>query len=218
MVTTGKLRIVLVEDRILFRQGLAALIHAETDLEVAGEACDVDEARRICSRTRPEIIVISERLLWQEHTPSARAILEACCPGTVLVTLRDHSPATDTVPGSMELPTLYADRDRLAFIRALRALASGTRYRHLPASLSPTITRREREILHMLVQGLSNKEIAQRLALRTQTVKNHVSRLLNKLCLVDRTQLAVYALEHHLDAPPPDLQPSASSTGHTSTR
>lgn len=212
MTTNGKLRIVLADDRALFRQGMMALIHAEIDLEVAGEAHNVDEACRICSHTRPDIVVVSERLFRQEHTPPVRAILEACCPGAALVVLYDRSSTTDTVPGSEELPVLHADQDRQAFVRSLRALAPGTRRRNRPVALPADITPREREILQMLVEGLSNKEIAQRLALRTQTVKNHVSRLLNKLCLVGRTQLAVYALKHHLGDPP---DPRLSSTTHT---
>src|SRR5205823_4997519 len=68
----------------------------------------------------------------------------------------------------------------------------------LPLSHKPVVTERERAVIGLIAQGLCNKEIAQRLNISTQTVKNHVSRLLEKLDCADRTQLAVYALEHHV--------------------
>lgn len=196
------MRMVLAEERTLFRQGLAALLTVEPDIEIVGEASDVDSARMVCKRTQPDIALLSARLVMTENSPSLCEGLRVYCPNTSIVVLRDHhrnDEAKLSATFTNHLPTIAADRDHHAFIRAIRAIFTGEEHPPMAAPSRHTITEREQEIIGMLAHGLSNKEIAQRLALSTQTVKNHVSRLLEKLALADRTQLAVYALEHHFD-------------------
>jgi DNA-binding NarL/FixJ family response regulator len=231
-----KIRLVIAEGRTLFRQGLAALLHAEADFVVVGEAANAEEAGRVCTHTRPDLILLSAGLpdTREEGTPALLPRLRVCCPDAAIVVLgkMENLEAQDDAAhcaaaqaerrralGSGADAYLHVGLDREELLRTLRAIIAarlcldnearddgaaeaGTS----PASRTDesglhegvpknAITERERSILTLIAQGLCNKEIAHRLGISTQTVKNHVSHLLEKLALADRTQLAVYALE-----------------------
>ena len=214
-----KIRLVIAEGRTLFRQALAALLCAEPDFEIVGEAATDDEIRRLCSRLQPDSVLLDAGLPCALGYDALALLtgLRAVSPETAVVVLGEAgSGAVPGLPLSERAARTAAEAERKraqnlgAFaclrptvdgnelIRTLRAAVacSGNAAEHAPHETVPHhLTEREAEILALIAQGLCNKEIAQRLNIHTQTVKNHVSHLLEKLALADRLQLAVYALE-----------------------
>jgi DNA-binding NarL/FixJ family response regulator len=224
-------RLVIAEGRTLFRQGLAALLRAEADF-VVSEAGDAAEARRVCLRVQPDLILLDAALPdGAGHDGLAvTASLRVHCPQAAIVVIGEAEGAAAPAAESREewerrralqagaAAYLRPTVDQAELFRTLRTAAAVRGGDDSLSSLSPAeiapgdaaspetgadgkpvITERERAVIALLAQGLCNKEIAHRLGISTQTVKNHVSHLLEKLALADRTQLAVYAIEHHFE-------------------
>jgi DNA-binding NarL/FixJ family response regulator len=227
-----RIRLVIAEARTLFRQGLAALLAAEPDFDIVGEAGDTDEVRRVCSRVHPDLILL-DAALPDPATPDGLAIisgLRVLCPQAAIVVLGEAGSGGSSglvLPESETDTAAQAERrralqlgaaaclqpsiDHEELIRALRtaltaqhcqdsaeeevADAESAEAGHRRREGRQSITVREKAVIGLVAQGLCNKEIAHRLGIRTQTVKNHVSHLLEKLALADRTQLALYALQ-----------------------
>lgn len=234
-----KTRLVIAEPCTLFRQGLTALLNAEPDFAVVGEAENAEETRRLCVHYKPEIALLNVAVmdaLSQEYG-SLLSALKVCCPWIVCVVLGRRTRATEAFTRcervrATELGAaayLNARVDREEMLRVLRTVRPACSERQpcetgvlsetgsaatAPSRMSQYLSGRERVIMGLIAQGLSNKEIAGRLNIGVQTVKNHISRLLEKLSLADRTQIAVYALEHPLSASAPesDSVPSAHQT------
>ncbi|HZO89852.1 MAG TPA: response regulator transcription factor [Chthonomonadaceae bacterium] len=233
----AKVRVVIAEGRTLFRQGLAALLNAEADFQVVGEAADADAARRVCIHAMPDLILLASALLEdrEEDSLSVIAGLRVCCPTATIVVLGEAGAlaAEEAEPEAAQAERrralrlgaaayLHVQLDRAELLRALRAVAAARGGADVEGDAAPpedsaagctspgeagpngkstpaaAITERERAVISLIAQGLCNKEIAHRLGISIQTVKNHVSHLLEKLALADRTQLAVYALEQGL--------------------
>ena len=210
--------IALLERRTLFRQGLAALLHATSDFTVVGEAASVDEARLLCTREQPEIVLLDACLdrCRDSSMPSLLSTLLVCCPQAPIVVLgragdtEEMEMAEEERAGALQAgATAYVcttvESDE--FLRTLRhaietrTVSASTRAapRTIATSKHP-MTERERAVAALLAQGLCNKEIAQRLGISTQTAKNHISHLLEKLSLADRTQLALFVTSHGFEA------------------
>ncbi len=235
----AKIRLVVAEGCTLLRQGLVALLNAEADFAVVGEASDAEEAHRVCLHALPDLILLAASLPGADRAERLDVItrLRACCPAAAVVVLGadDLALAADAAHQA----ALQVERNRALFLgaaaylhvgldhtelaRALRAVAAARLCADHENNVAPTqeedrlragsdacgtnpgsggfdlpkshLTERESAIVVLIAQGLCNKEIAHRLGISTQTVKNHVSHLLEKLALADRTQLAVYALE-----------------------
>ena len=202
--------IVIIERRTLFRQGIAAIVRAETDFELAGEAADEDEARRLCLRTQPNIILLDASLPIDLESDGLQLIasLKVSSPAANVVVLGragDDSPeftaqnerasALNHGAAAYLSPTI----DQHEFLSILRQTAQHGHPYHSHTHISGALlTEREREVISFVSEGMSNKEVAHRLGITTQTVKNHVSHLLEKLALADRTQLAIFAYENQL--------------------
>jgi DNA-binding NarL/FixJ family response regulator len=200
-----KIRLVIAEERTLYRQGVAALLRECADFEVVGEAANAEEVRLVCTRTQPDIVLMSRRLAFSYELPGLPDMLRVCCPDAALIILEDSAVKPGTEPEARQARhangalLLRADIDCHELVRAVRTVVLPSSLVRPPASPPHSITEREKEVIVLIAQGLCNKEIAHRLSISTQTVKNHVSHLLEKLAFADRTQLAVYALEHHFD-------------------
>jgi DNA-binding NarL/FixJ family response regulator len=221
-------RVLVAAGRALFRQGLAALIGAAVGFAVVGEAADADEARRLAVRERPELIVLDTELPCVDGGCDLIACLRAVCERSAIVVLGEADRAANSEEEGesalraerehalLQGATAYlpARADAGELLRLLTTLAAtlacavaepgaqaegGTQARQAAVNGSGRITEREQTIIVLIAQGLCNKEVAHRLGISTQTVKNHVSRLLEKLALADRTQLAVYAVEHKFE-------------------
>ncbi len=210
------IRILLVDDQRLMREGLRILLELEPDLEIVGEAENGEAALGAYERFKPDVVLMDVRMpgmdgveaTWRlrERWPGARVIilttfdddeyvfegLRAGAQGYLLKDVSGHdlAEAVRTVAGGGALIEPSVARKVVAeFARVAppaRAADSG-----LPEPLSE----REQEILHLLAQGLSNREIAIRLSLAQGTVKNYVTTILQKLGVRDRTQAALRARE-----------------------
>jgi DNA-binding NarL/FixJ family response regulator len=211
-----KIRILLVDDQRLMREGLRILLELETDLEVVGEAVDGGAALDAYARLEPDVVLMDVRMpgmdgveaTWRlrERWPDARIMilttfdddeyvfegLRAGALGYLLKDVSGHDLAdavrTIAAGGALIEPSV-ARRVVTEFAR----MAPPTR--PPDEGLAEPLSEREREILRLLAQGLSNREIAARLSLAHGTVKNYVTTILQKLGVRDRTQAALRARE-----------------------
>ncbi len=210
------IRVLLVDDQKLMREGLRVLLEMEPDLEVVGEAGDGEAALAAYAEHQPDVVLMDIRMpgmdgveaTWRlrERWPEARVIilttfdddeyvfegLRAGALGYLLkdVSGRELAEAVRTVAGGGALIEPSVARKVVAEFARLAPPA-----RPADAGLAEPLTDREQEILQLLAQGLSNREIAQRLFLAEGTVKNYVTSILQKLGVRDRTQAALRARE-----------------------
>lgn len=208
------IRVMIVDDQTLVRQGIRGLLELLPDIEVVGEATDGEEALKRVPELAPDVLMLDIRMPRMDGVAVLKALGEAGAlpPTLVLTTFDDGDAAIKAIKaGAKGLMLKDVSLEDLA--RAIRALANnGTAFqpamteslmaavRRGPspssdARAAETLTSREREVLHLICAGYSNKEIADLLALAEGTVKNHVSNLLLKLDARDRTRAALKALE-----------------------
>ena len=213
------IRVVLVDDQTLVRQGVRGLLELVPDIEVVGEASDGEEALEKVPALKPDVLLLDVRMPRLNGIAVLEALRDsgALPPTLVLTTFDDGDAAIAAIKaGAKGLMLKDVSLEDLA--RAIRALADNrTAYqpamteslmaaiRRSPPAPSgdeagEPLTAREKEVLHLICAGYSNKEIADLLALAEGTVKNHVSNLLLKLGARDRTRAALKALQQgHLD-------------------
>ncbi len=203
------IRVVLVEDQTLMRQGLKTIIDLEPGLSVAAEAADGIEGVRVVLQQRPDVTLMDVQMPGQDGVAATRAIC-ARWPGAKVIILttfdRDDLVFEAVRAGAMGFLLKDTPADDLidtirrvhggeAFIqpaiatRALRELARSS----APAADPDALSERERDVLAQLAQGLSNRDIADRLSITEGTVKNHVSSILSKLQASNRTHAAEIA-------------------------
>ncbi len=200
------IRIVLVDDHAVVRQGLAALIATHPKLEVVGEAASGEEAVPLCHRLQPDVVLL-DMIMPKMNGVAAASAIKAAAPNSRVLLLTSYTE------GDLVQPALAAGADGYLLktasaegvLQAVLAVAEGQQVLDavaVEALRQPKVSDlslREQEVLHLVAQGLSNAEIADRLAITVRTVKAHVSSLLQKLDLQDRTQLAIYALRRQTD-------------------
>jgi len=217
---TEPIRILLVDDKALFRTAIAELIDAQDGLEVVGEAENGLEAVEKARALKPDVVVMDIEMpvmdgvqatrLIREQVPNARVLiltvsesddhlLEAirfCAQGYLLKNLRP-AELYSMVRAAMrnESPLSPGIAKRL-----LGQIRDGTTHPITPAAPpeTPTLTRRELEVLQLVADGISNKEIATSLFITEGTVKNHIHNALEKLQLENRTQAAAYIVRQGL--------------------
>lgn len=206
--------ILLAEDQVLVRQGLKMMIETDPELKVTGEANNGKEALRLCQGNTFDIAILDIRM--PEMTGlEAMGVIRKNWPETkilVLTTFNDEDYALEALKNGAN-GYMLKDADAEELIRSIRSCLKGglaiedqVAAKVLPAliqnnqevEVDPNLTKRELDIIIGVGQGLSNKEISQQLYLSVGTVKNHISVILDKLDLRDRTQLAIYALRHHI--------------------
>ncbi|MEQ4565193.1 response regulator transcription factor [Paenarthrobacter sp. CAP02] len=216
------IRILLADDQTLIRAGFRALLDAEPDMEVVGEAGTGREAVRSAARDRPDVILMDIRMPDDDGLTATRTILgDPAMANTRIIILTtfelDEYIAEAVRAGAAGF--LVKDTEPAELIRAVRVVHDGD------ALLSPSVTRRimaqlasqsraagkvvpldqvterEREVLALVGEGLNNAEIAERLFITPLTAKTHVSRIMTKLMVRDRSQLVVLAYESGLVKP-----------------
>jgi DNA-binding NarL/FixJ family response regulator len=216
------IRVVLADDQALVRAGFRALLDAQPDIEVVGEAADGDEAVRLAVRERPEVVLMDIRMPGTDGLGATRRIAgDDRLDGVhvVILTTFDLDEYVFEALRSGASGFLVKDTEPVELIQAVRVvsrgdalLSAGVTRRLIeeyasrakdprPAPQLDLLTEREREVMALVGAGLSNDEIAERLYMSPATAKTHVSRAMVKLGARDRAQLVVFAYESGLVRP-----------------
>jgi DNA-binding NarL/FixJ family response regulator len=215
-------RIVVADDQQVARAGFAALLDTQPDFTVVGMASDGAEAARICRELRPDVVLMDVRMPGMDGIEATRQLASAGAGGLrilILTTFDLDEYVYDALRAGASgflLKDVTAERlfDAVRVIAAgdallapavtRRLIAEFARLHPKPDAPSPStaaLTPRETQVLRLVAEGLSNPEIAARLVVTEETVKTHVSRMLSKLGLRDRTQAVVTAYESGLVVP-----------------
>jgi DNA-binding NarL/FixJ family response regulator len=194
--------VLIVDDHPVVRQGLRALLEVQDDMTVAGEAGDGPTAISLAESLHPDIVLLDLKLPGMDGVAVLRPMRAAGLRVLVLTSATEPSAAAAAVRAGAA-GVVYKDIDPAALVRAIRAVHDGNVLLAPEAigslvrgSRADTLTAREREVLDGIADGKSNREIARLLRVSEKTVKAHVSAVLAKLGVQDRTQAAVYAVRH----------------------
>ncbi len=196
------LSVLLVDDHLIVRRGLASLIGDEPDLSVVAEANGGEEAIALAAQHRPDVIVLDLRLRDMSGIEVAEALR-----GHRILMLSSYMQEEDVrrVFDAGIRGYLSKDKDSAELLKAIRAVGRGERYLPPEISLllaksehSSHLTGRELEILKLVAEGRANKQIGEALSLSENTVKNHVKSILAKLNAKDRTHAVTEALKRGL--------------------
>lgn len=203
------IRILICDDHEIVRRGLRSYLETESDFTVVGEAGDGADAARLAGELRPDVILMDLVMPEVDGVEATRRIVatwpEACV--VVLTSYTDDSrviPALKAGARSYMLKDVAAEELGETIRRAhrgesvLHPVAAHRVMREMTAPKGEVPTEREMEVLQLVAQGLPNQEIGRRLFITERTVKAHITSLLAKLNLSDRTQLAIYAHTHGL--------------------
>ncbi|MER7842872.1 response regulator transcription factor [Kitasatospora sp. NPDC096077] len=220
------IRVIIVDDQAMVRAGFAALLNAQSDIDVVGDAADGAQALEVTGRTHPDVVLMDVRMPVMDGLEAARRLLDPAVPGAhrpkvLMLTTFDVDDYVYEALRAGASGFLLKDAPPADLIAAVRVVAAGE------ALLAPSVTRRliadfartrpakrrdpklrlngltprETEVLELIARGLSNQEIAAQLVLAEQTVKTHIGRILAKLDLRDRAQAVVLAYESGLVTP-----------------
>ncbi|GAA2504205.1 response regulator transcription factor [Streptomyces thermolineatus] len=220
------IRVIVVDDQAMVRAGFAALLAAQPDIDVVGEASDGLRAVEVCGRTLPDVVLMDVRMPEMDGLEAARRLLDppphvTHRPKVLMLTTFDIDDYVYEALRAGASGFLLKDAPPADLISAVRVAAAGdallapsvtrrlieefARQRPVPRRERSTVlnglTPRETEVLGLVARGLSNTEIASALVVAEQTVKTHIGRILAKLGLRDRAQAVICAYESGLVRP-----------------
>jgi two-component system, NarL family, response regulator LiaR len=207
--------VLIVDDHPIVRQGLRTLLELQEDIIVAGEAANGKVAVEMSARLKPDVILMDLVMPEMDGIAAARAIC-ALQLGSKVIALTSFVEDEKVIPAIQAgaVSFLLKDVSPNDLMEAIRAAYHGETRLHpsvmrklmnqvaaqplIHRACAPDLTEREMEVLRLVAEGMSNREIATSLVISEKTVKTHISSLLNKLNLEDRTQLAIYAIRKGL--------------------
>ncbi|NEA60623.1 response regulator transcription factor [Streptomyces sp. SID13666] len=213
----ARIRVLLVDDHQVVRRGLRTFLEVQGDIDVVGEAGDGDGGVARAGELRPDVILMDIKMPGADGISALRKLRELGNPARVLI-VTSFTEQRTIVPAlrAGAAGYVYKDVDPEALAGAIRSVHAGhvlLQPEVADALLSQefpgggqgrgnALTEREREVLTLIADGRSNREIARALVLSEKTVKTHVSNILMKLDVSDRTQAALWAVRHGIGAPP----------------
>jgi DNA-binding NarL/FixJ family response regulator len=210
------IRVLLVDDHQVVRRGLRTFLEVQEDIEVVGEAADGDEGVAQAEQLRPDVVLLDVKMPGTDGIEALRRLRDGGSSARVLV-VTSFTEQRTVVPAlrAGAAGYVYKDVDPDALAGAIRSVYAG----HVllqpevagalltddatggATARGPALTERERQVLGLIADGRSNREIARNLVLSEKTVKTHVSNILMKLDLADRTQAALWAVRHGATGP-----------------
>jgi DNA-binding NarL/FixJ family response regulator len=217
-----QIRIVIADDHDLYRRGMQAVMSTEGDLVVVGEARDGDEVVRVAVDLAPDVVLMDVRMPARDGIDACRSIKERV-PASKIIMLTSSDEESDLFEALKAGASGYLLKELPAeeIAASIRSVHGGQPI--IPAQMAaqlitefgrisrhseqappgPKLTDRELEVLRLVSRGLGNREIAQQLFISENTVKNHVSNILEKLQLHSRIEAALYAMKSRLIDPEP---------------
>ena len=215
------IRVLLADDQALLRAGFRALLDAERDIEIVAEAADGEEAVTLAGRHQPDVVLMDIRMPKLDGLLATKQIAaneDLAGTKVIILTTFELDEYVFEALRSGASGFLVKDTEPAELIRAVRAVVEGdgllspsvtakliaeyaTRAKEPPVSALHRLTEREKEVMALAGQGLSNEENAERLVVSPMTAKTHVSRAMVKLGARDRAQLVVMAYESGLVRP-----------------
>ncbi|UYZ21543.1 response regulator [Mesobacillus jeotgali] len=212
------IRLMLVDDHAVLRDGLRNILSVEEDIEVVGEAVTGDDALLQVEKCNPDMILMDINMPMRNGV-EVTGILKKKYPHIKVLVLTMHSHEEYFMSAIREGADGYLLKDAPSdqVVEAIRTVARGESVIHPSMTRKllafhqqketkqedTTLTEREKEVLLCLVEGLSNKEIADRLFISDKTVKIHVSKIFKKLNVKSRSQVVIHAVQHQLVPIPP---------------
>lgn len=205
------IRVMLVDDHSMVRRGLATFLKVFDDLELAGEAENGEAAVKLCGEVQPDVILMDMVMPIMDGA-SATRIIRQKYPQVQVIALTSFKEG-ELIKNTLEAGAIgYLLKDVSAdeLVRAIRSANAGratlspeaaqslVENANLPPSPGLDLTEREREVLTLMIEGLSNTQIAGRLTVSPSTIKSHVSNILSKLGVASRTEAVTLALRNHI--------------------
>ena len=211
LLTPKPIRVMIVDDHMMVRRGLATFLKIFDDLELAGEAENGEAAVQLCTKVQPDVILMDMVMPIMDGAAATRAI-RLQFPQIQVIALTSFKEG-ELIKNALEAGAIgYLLKDVSAddLVRAIRAAHSGratlspeaaqilVETANLPPVPGGDLTEREREVLVLMIEGLNNTQIAGRLTVSPSTIKSHVSNILSKLGVASRTEAVTLALRNKI--------------------
>lgn len=208
-----KIRVLVADDHPLIRQGLAQVLEMESDIEIVGEAGNGQECVEKAVALKPDVVMVDINMPVMNGLEASRAIKEVLPDvGVLILTIHDADEYLLEAVRSGVDGYVLKDVDPSVLVQAIRAIRAGRGYLHPSLGVrlmhgvrrqqgsrqeraEDVLTAREIEVLHLLAEGVSNREIAERLFISEKTVKNHTNSIFRKMGVSDRTQAVLQAIK-----------------------
>jgi NarL family two-component system response regulator LiaR len=217
------MRVLIVDDHAVVRQGLRFMLEQRPDIEIVGEAGDGERAITLAADLLPDVVLLDLLMPTMDGLTAVREI-KRLVPSTQIIILTSYHEGEQIFQAikAGALSYLLKDASAEELVAAVRAAAHGEsklhpavaaqvlrEMRQQQSALHNDLTPRELDVLKHIARGHSNPEIAAELVISEPTVRTHVANILSKLQLADRTQAAIYALQHRLVPLNEALEPKA---------
>ncbi len=208
-----KTRVLVADDHPLIRQGLAQVLEMEEDIEIVGEASNGRECVEKARAVRPDVVLVDINMPLMNGLEASRALKEALPDvGVLILTIHDADEYLLEAVRSGVDGYVLKDVDPAVLVQAIRSIKAGRGYLHPSLGVrlmhgvrrqqgsrderaEDVLTAREVEVLHLLAEGVSNRDIAERLFISEKTVKNHTNSIFRKMGVSDRTQAVLQAIK-----------------------